>query len=142
MSQDKTKCGPCSLCNRTSNRYFHTDSWDCNKYAHFESHILPTPTTSNHVCICRACHHDIDRNIGITNHVPRWKKLKTSKESHRYHPCPIEGCTRNADVTTSAITLDRLPDGISLAAEQLQAGTFCSYHYHHYNITCTPTNNQ
>ena len=128
MSKDTNSCGPCSLCERTSSRYFHTENWDSDKYTHFTTHILPSTLTANeHICICRACHHDIHNNVGNENHMPRWKKLKVQNQTE-YSLCPIQGCTNNADVTTTAISLDDLPKGMKVTG---QVKVFCSHHYHY-----------
>lgn len=126
LSNDRHECGPCSLCNRTSTRYFHTDSWDSDKYTHFTNSVLPPALTAKkHMCICRACHHDIDSNISNEKYIPRWKKLKSSKPTE-FTPCSIQGCTSNADVTTIAINLDNIPEGMELTG---QSSKFCSAHY-------------
>ena len=128
LSNDRHECGPCSLCNRTSTRYFHTDSWDSDKYTHFTNNVLPPALTAKkHMCICRACHHDIDSNISNEKYIPRWKKLKSSKPTE-FTPCSIQGCTSNADVTTIAINLDNIPEGMELTG---QSSKFCSAHYHY-----------
>lgn len=121
--------GPCSLCNQTSTRYFHTESWESRKYTHFVDHVLPpTMSTNDQMCICCACHYDINSNTGNENHTPRWKKLKISKVAE-FTPCPIQGCTSHADVTTTASRLDNIPDDITVTGQA--ASKFCSFHYHY-----------
>ena len=46
LSNDRHECGPCSLCNRTSTRYFHADSCDSDKYTHFTNNVLPPALTA------------------------------------------------------------------------------------------------
>ena len=129
MSSDRHQCGPCSLCTQTSTRYFHTSSWDSVKYTHFVKHVLPSTcrvTENDPMCICRACHHDINSNIGNENHTPRWKKSKLGKLAE-LSPCDVKGCTNQADFTTAAISLDNIPDEVTLTA---QLSKYCSFHYH------------
>ena len=128
MSNDKHECGPCSLCNRTSARYFHTESWDSDKLTHFINHVCPPKlTTNDRICICRACHHDIDSNISNENYVPRWKKLKVSKLVE-FSPCHVQDCISPGNVTTTAISLNNIPEGIIVIG---QPSKFCPFHYHY-----------
>ena len=74
-----------------------TQSWDSDKYTHFTNNVLLSALAAkNHMCICRACHHDIDSNIGNENHILRWKKFTISKPTE-FTPYPVQGCTSNAD---------------------------------------------
>ena len=128
MSSTGHQCGPCSLCKRTSTRYFHPDNWESDKCRHFMNHVVPSAlTANNHVCICRACHHDINSNIGNQDHIPRWKKLKISKTTE-FCRCPVKGCSSHADVITTAINLDNIPEEIQVTGE---SSHFCSVHYHY-----------
>ena len=129
MSSDKHQCGPCSLCKRTSTRYFHTDSWDSDKYMHFIKHVVPpscTVTKKYPVCICRACYHDLNTNVGNDNHTPRWKRHKLGKPVE-LSPCDVQGCTNNGEFHTIAITSDNIPDEVTLSG---QSSKYCSVHYH------------
>lgn len=129
MSSTSHECGPCSLCNRTSTRYFHTDKWEHDKYMHLIGHIVPTNQIGNqrNLCICRACHHDISSNIGNENHIPRWKKMKVCTSSG-FSNCAVQGCTGHADVTTVSINPENLPEGITVTGVP---SLFCSSHYHY-----------
>ena len=125
------ECGPCSLCQRTSStRYFHTESWDSDKLAHFTNHVLPPTLTFNdhtHVCIiCRACYHDLESKPCGENYVPRWKKLKIRKLLE-VSQCQVEGCTNHGDVTTTAISLDNIPEGVTVLG---RPSKLCSFPYH------------
>ena len=69
MLKGAQTCGPCSLCNQTSNRYFHTCIWGERKYGRFITIVYPHIVKHyDHICICRACHHDLDNNIGNESH--------------------------------------------------------------------------
>lgn len=123
------ECGPCSLCQRTSTRYFHTESWDNDKLARFKSHVLPATISLNdhtHICICRACYHDIESKICKENYVPRWKKIKIRKPVEASQ-CQVEGCTNQGDITTTAISIDNVPEGVRVLG---RPSKFCSFHYH------------
>ena len=113
---------------KTSTCYFHTKFWDSDKLTHFTTHVCPpTPSVNDHLCICRACYHDIDSNINNENFIPRWKKLKMSKLVE-FSPCHVQGCINQGDVTTSAISIDNIPGDLTVVG---QPSKFCSVHYHY-----------
>jgi len=55
----------------------------------------PKQGTNDHVCICRACHHDIDNNIGNCNHVPRHAVIRSWLQQDQLSPCPVTSQVRH-----------------------------------------------
>lgn len=120
------ECGPCSPCHQSSSRYFYPKNWDETKRTHFAAYVMK-PKSKSTDCICRACNHDLDSNIGNFNHVARWKKLVELKVGDDAQ-CSVDGCTSHGEVSTKMF-FDEIPTGLHIRVSA-PTTTICSYHYH------------
>ena len=105
-----------------------------------------------HICICRACHHDLDQNSGKHGYIPRSIKLRNNKApsiSVDVQKCNVTGCSNQADIkSTASINLDDTPSGIAFDTSNLSTNLcLCTQYYyrlykhqHQKPIQCTTCN--
>ena len=155
MSKQKSrKCGPCSLCHQESTRYFHPQSWEQEKRCRYMSMLKLTAADNNssHICICRACHHDLDQNSGKPGYVPRSIKLakRDTTLQANVQRCNVINCTNQVDIKeTHCINFEDTPPDIVLTvcADSVMP-RLCASHYHriykyqHHNIAKCATCNE
>ena len=130
-----TKCGPCSLCQQHSNCYFHPQSWELEKRTLYMSLLMLEEYETIHVCICWACHHDMEQNSGKCGYVPRSIKLRNLKApsiSADAQKCHVTGCSNQADIkSTDSINLDDTPSDIAFSISDPSANLcLCAHHYY------------
>ena len=111
MSQATLKqCGPCTFCEQHLNHYFHPQNWKSEKRTQYMSLLMLNESEIAHICICRACHHDLDQNSGKHGYIPRSIKLRNNKApsiSVDVQKCNVTGCSNQADIkSTASINLD------------------------------------
>ena len=72
---------------------------------------------TRHICICRACHHDLTYNSTKPNYIPRFMKI-SNKCSIAQKKCSVTGCSNQADFKSTPETrssdseLDVLLEGV------------------------------
>ena len=105
-----------------------------------------TDYKSSHICICRACHHDVDQNSGKPGYVPRYIKFsnKGSTVVASVQKCNVKGCSNQADIkSTDCLNFeDTLPDIVFTLPENTALPHLCSPHYYqHQNpVNCKTCN--
>ena len=132
MSQPRsTQCGPCSLCKQESARYSHPQNWEPQTRIHYMLLLNIQDYETRHICICRACHHDLTQNITKPGYIPRSIKI-SNKQSISQEKCTVAGCSNQADFkSTDSINFEDIPEGIDLSLTNNSATpSLCASHYH------------
>ena len=86
---------------------------------------------THHICICRACHHNLTYNSTKPNYIPRFMKI-SNKCSIAQEKCTVTGCSNQADFKSAdSINFEDIPGGMELGLPNNSiTPSLCANHYY------------